>query len=567
MLLLYYTMRKKEIMNIVSSIYGSNEKEISDNILELIFNNKKSTFTKKKFSEKDCFVIVYPDHVQKRKEKSIKTLHNFFVKNINDLINHVHVLPFFPYSSDDGFSVINHYSVRKDLGSWSDINKFSKDYSLMFDAVINHVSAENFWFKRFLLGDLKYSKYFINFNHRPDTSKVFRVREHPLLTAFLVKDKDKKKNKRYVWTTFSKDQVDLDFSNPEVLLEVLKILAFYINKGARAIRLDAVAFLYKDIKDKSINHKKTYEILKLIKIFCQSIDSNVLIVSETNLSYEDNLSYILDKKGADLIYNFTLPPLIFHTFLKKNVRKMYNFLTNMIFSDNFTYLNFTASHDGVGLTPAKDFLNVNDIEHICLHVKSKGGKISYRKKKDKKIAYECNISFRDFFDSSDAFLASQSIMLALKGVPAIYFSSFFGAHNYYDGLKKFGYSRAINREKFSYNKLSSEIFDLKSEKGYIFSRYKRLLDVRRKEKCFSPHASQEVIYIKNNLFILKRSFGKELIYYIVNVSDKKVKLPKEDITRHMGKESLKDIISDRNFSINKDVVLIGYEYLWLKKEK
>ena len=158
------------------------------------------------------------------------------------MVDDIHLLPFYPYSSDDGFSVIDYKQVNPALGTWDDVARVGQNFHLMFDGVINHISAQSAWFKAFLQDDPKYRDYFIVVEGEPDLSQVVRPRTLPLLTEFTTPSGAKK-----VWTTFSADQIDLNYANPEVLLDIIDVLLFYVAHGAELIRLDAIAYLWKEI--------------------------------------------------------------------------------------------------------------------------------------------------------------------------------------------------------------------------------------------------------------------------------------------------------------------------------
>jgi sucrose phosphorylase len=173
------------------------------------------------FSEEDIVLIAYADQFQIKGKKSLKGLEWFANFYLADIFNTIHILPFFPYSSDDGFSVIDYYSVNPAFGDWSDIQVLSKQFRLMFDGVFNHVSRESKWFRSFLSNDPKYSEYFISVNPQADLSTVIRPRTSDLTTRIQTE-----KDEHYLWTTFSADQIDLNFANAEVLLEIIDVLLF-----------------------------------------------------------------------------------------------------------------------------------------------------------------------------------------------------------------------------------------------------------------------------------------------------------------------------------------------------
>jgi hypothetical protein len=215
------------------------------------------------FSERNITLITYGDTLQNPGEAPVKTLHRFLRERLSGSISTVHILPFYPYSSDDGFSVIDYYAVDPQLGTWDDIQHMGSDFRLMFDAVINHMSVQSPWFQAFLSGDVSYAKLFFTATLETDLRNVTRPRATPVLTAFQKADS----TLVHVWTTFSADQVDLDYRDPKTLLRILQVLLFYVEQGAQVLRLDAVAYLWKQAGTTCIHLPETHCVIQLIRLY------------------------------------------------------------------------------------------------------------------------------------------------------------------------------------------------------------------------------------------------------------------------------------------------------------
>ncbi|MCA9930047.1 MAG: hypothetical protein KC419_16305, partial [Anaerolineales bacterium] len=212
------------------------------------------------FSAQDIVLITYGDQVQEPEKAPLQTLAEFCRVWLNGRISTIHILPFYPYSSDDGFSVIDYKAVNPALGSWEDVRSLGSTFNLMFDAVINHISAESDWFQRFLQDDPHYRRYFTIVDPNSDLSSVFRPRALPLLTAVTTPSGPKN-----VWSTFSPDQIDLNYANPDVLLDILDTLIFYVAHGARYIRLDAIGFMWKETGTSCIHLPQTHRTIQLMR--------------------------------------------------------------------------------------------------------------------------------------------------------------------------------------------------------------------------------------------------------------------------------------------------------------
>lgn len=450
-------------------------------------------------SERDVIVIAYGDHLQRAGEPPLRTLHRFLKKRLGDVVSGVHILPFNPYTSDDGFSVVDYRAVNPALGSWDDIARMGQDFRLMFDLVLNHTSVASAWFQGFLSDDPTYREYYLTADPQADLSAVVRPRIHPLLTPF-----ETRAGTRHVWTTFSADQVDLNYANPAVLLEIIDVLLFYVEKGADFIRLDAVAYLWKEIGTSCIHLPQTHAVVQLMRDVLDAAAPWVNLITETNVPHDENISYFGDGlHEAQLVYNFALPPLAVHALQTGYPHALSTWAKDLTTpSARTAFFNFTASHDGIGVRPASGLLSEAEIGRMIETVKRHGGRVSYKTNSDgTQSPYEMNITYFDALSSPDdpqdiavaRFICSQAIMLALGGVPGIYLPGLFGARNWYAGVTLTGHNRAINREKFDADMIERELADPGSLRAQVFSRYVDLLRVRTTHPAFHPNAPQRII--------------------------------------------------------------------------
>ncbi len=530
-------------------------------------------------TERDAILITYADIVQDEGEAGLKSLYAFLDKYVTGAISTVHLLPFFPFSSDDGFSVIDYLAVDKPLGDWSDVSQIGSDFRLMFDAVINHISSRSEWFQGFLGDVAPYHKYFIVVAEGTDLSAVFRPRALPLLTP--VETRSGRKN---VWTTFSAEQIDLDFENPDVLLEIIEILLEYVSKGAEFIRLDAIAYLWKEPGTSCIHLPQTHRVIQLFRSVLDLVAPGVSLITETNVPHKDNVSYFGDGSNeAQLVYNFSLPPLLLHAFHCGQATALSEWADSLSTpSDQTTFFNFTASHDGIGVLPARDILGEDALDAMVSHVESLGGYVSYKSNPDgTRSPYELNMNFLDALEPPDhvqdsveliskRFLVSQAIMLALKGLPGIYFHSLVGSRGWHEGAEASGRVRTINREKLDRSQLEEELSNSSSLRHHVFHGYIRLLKCRARIRAFDPFGDQRVLKINQSLFTVLRTRkgDSSRVLCIHNVSSAKqtIYLDAKDI----GFETvsgIRDIISGREFHRYRTgrfgLTFGPYDFFWL----
>lgn len=479
----------------------------------------KSTYPKlsaskhrERFCERDAILITYGDMVNQPGKRGLRVLADFLRKHVNGAISTVHILPFFPYSSDDGFSVIDYKKVAPELGTWEDVDYLSNDYRLMFDAVINHVSSQSDWFRGYLSNDPDLQEYFITITPEMDLSNVFRPRALPLATRVKTSFGDK-----LVWTTFSADQIDLNYKNPQLLMEVIDVLLYYVRNGAEFIRLDAIAFIWKESGTTCIHLAQAHRIVQLMRTILDIIAPHVSLITETNVPHEENISYFGDGSNeAQMVYNFSLPPLTLHAFYTGNAKALSEWANTLeLPSKQTTFFNFLASHDGIGVTPARGILTQDEITAMGVRVRANGGYISYKNNADgSQSAYELNINYLDALldphheeDLSTfvrRFLCSQAIMLSLQGLPGIYFHSLFGSRNWYQGVEQTGRYRSINRQKPELEHLEEELCNKESLRHMILHGYLDLLKQRTSHPAFHPAAIQKVLFLNASVFSLWR---------------------------------------------------------------
>lgn len=483
-------------------------------------------------SQRDALLITYADQVSTAGQPPLQTLAEFCARHLRGTVSGVHVLPFYPWSSDDGFSVKDFFSVDPRYGDWEHLARLGADFDLMFDAVFNHVSAQGEWFQRFRADDPRYRDFFITVADQPDLSRVVRPRALPLLTEFSTAAGPKK-----VWTTFSADQVDLNLRNPDVLLAVLEALLFYVSRGARFLRLDAIAFLWKEIGTSCLHLPQTHAVIRLMRSVLDEVAPHVRLITETNVPHADNLSYFGDGRNeAQLVYNFALPPLVLHALATGHAEKLTRWAQSLTLpSERVTFFNFLASHDGIGLNPVRGILSDGEIDALVDRTVRHGGFISYKDMPDgSRLPYEMNINYLDALSPPAAgesvemvarkFLSAHAILLSLPGVPGIYFHSLFGSRGDRAGAETSGIPRRINREKLSLTRLENELGEPQSLRAWIWTGLSRLLQIRRAQRAFHPQAAQRIFNVDDRLFAVGR-FSPETDEYVLclhNVSAQRV---------------------------------------------
>ncbi len=536
----------------------------------------------RRLTEEDAILITYGDQFSEPGRPPLQTLAGFLHLNLRGGLSGIHILPFFPYSSDDGFSVMDYKKVNPAIGTWKDIALIGRSFRLMFDGVVNHISRQSKWFQRFLQGEKPYTDYFITVPPDADLSTVVRPRDIPLLTPV-----ETAEGTKYVWATFSSDQIDLNYHNPDVLLEITDVLLFYVEKGADIIRLDAIAYLWKEIGTPCIHLPQTHAMVKLWRAVLDAVAPEVIIITETNVPHEENISYFgsylpetSTSDEAQMVYNFSLAPLTIHSFLTGDATALTEWARGLRSPvPGTTFFNFIASHDGIGVMPAKGILTEAEILALVERTLAHGGRVSYKADRDgSRSVYELNITLYDFLNDPDRpddldvdrFMASQAILLSLAGVPGIYVHSLFGSHNCYRCAEETGRARSLNREKFHIADVEAFLNDPASHQSQVFSAYRRLLEARRKRPAFHPFGRQRVLRVDRRVFAVLRTSpdGLESVLCLANVSDRdlplEVDLPTGEVP---ASGEWHDLLGGGTYTAVRGVLDIGmkpYQSMWLQ---
>ena len=523
------------------------------------------------WDQTDIAMITYGDTLTDGDEKPLQTLLRFLNDHVCGLVSSVHILPFFPWTSDDGFAVLDYSSVNESLGDWCDIRAIADRYRLMGDLVINHCSSRSAWFENFKAGVDPGRDYFMTAEPDDDLDCVVRPRTSPLLMPV-----ETPEGTRHVWCTFSHDQVDFDFRNPRVLEEFVRIIRLHLDNGVRIFRLDAVAFLWKIAGTPSINLQETHEVVRLLRTLIEHAQPDCMIITETNIPNRENLAYFGNANEAHSIYNFSLPPLLIWTLISGKSRYLSQWLMTMPPAQNgTTYFNFLASHDGIGLRPAEGLLGDEEIDQFIDTMQQFGGLVSWRADSGgRRKAYEINIALYDALQGPlegfdhwglARFVCAHALMLALEGIPAFYIHSLLGTRNDHNRVEHTGHNRSINRSQWLYPELEATLGNGDGHHRQVFDRLRDLIGIRRRQPAFHPNATQFTLQMPEGLFGFWRQSmdRRQSIFCIFNISDQPRQLYLSDINLVLT-DHWQDLISKEAYPDGNEVIeMAPYRALWI----
>jgi sucrose phosphorylase len=521
---------RSRVADLVARLYPHRAAEVTDRLVDLVAGRRGPGHPP--LSERTAYLITYGDAVRRPGERPLHTLATVLRDHVGDLVSGVHLLPMFPWTSDDGFAVVDHRQVNPALGSWADVAELAADHDLMFDFVANHVSSSSGWFQGWLAGDPAYGGFFLERDPGFDTSAVVRPRVSPLHHRY----ERPGGGEVEAWTTFGADQVDVNVASPEVLLELTDVLLGYLERGASAIRLDAIGYLWKESGTSSIHLPQTHAVVKVWRAVVDHIAPGTLLLTETNVPHAENVSYFGAGDEAHMVYQFALPPLVLHAFVAGDTTRLSQWASGIgPVGPRMTWFNFLASHDGIGMTPAQGLLDDDEVAALVDRAVAHGGRVSMAARPDgSERVYELNVSYLDALSTpqevgDDALaaakaVAAHSILVSFVGVPAIYYHSLFGSRSDVAGMAASGINRRINRAVLDADTLGEEL-RTDPRRRAVFDGLGRLLRTRAAQPGLAPDASQAVELLDPRVFAVRRAAGTpDELVCVTNVTGDRVRL-------------------------------------------
>jgi len=528
--------------------------QILDNFSEKSLYQEKNDY--KKWDESYSVLITYADGVYKKGEASLVTLRELLNKHFGSLSKVVHILPFLKSTSDGGFAVSSHTSLEERFGNWEDLTSISKNHYLMADLVLNHVSSSHPWVQQFIKCQEPGLSNVYSPSQNLDWKNVTRPRSSSLFSQI-----NTSKGKKLVWTTFGPDQVDLNWLNPKMTIEFLNLIITYLSNGIKWLRLDAVGFIWKEPGTTCLHLPKAHSIVKVLRIFLNSLLKEGVLITETNVPQKENLSYLIPEDEADMAYNFPLPPLLLEAIISSRADILNTWICDWPkLPETTTLFNFTASHDGIGLRALEGLMKEDRIKDLLINCEKRGGLVSHRRLSNgEDKPYELNISWWSAMEDAgrdshrfqyERFLLTQLLVMSLKGIPAFYLPALLASENDIKSFSMTGQRRDLNREKFKLEKLSAVFENPESCANKNLRYLRNAMEVRSRLPQFHPQSEMECLSKKRgDIVVIKRGIGLESVFTIHNMTENKI--------------NYRFTYSESNIFIKKDLNMC--DYLTLKK--
>ena len=481
----------------------------------------------------------------------------------------VHVLPFLASTSDGGFAVSSHDHLELRHGDWSDLAALADGRRLMADLVLNHVSASHPWVQQFLRDEEPGCDCVLEASPDDCWRNVVRPRSSSLFTRL-----QGPAGSREVWTTFGPDQVDLNWRSPAVLLGFTRLLDRMVRHGVRWLRLDAVGFVWKSPGTSCIHLPQAHQIVTLLRLLLDQACVDGVVVTETNVPEQENLSYLRGGNEAHLAYNFPLPPLLLEAVIGGRADLLNVWLNRWPQLPEQTGLvNFTACHDGVGLRPLEGLMPEQRLLQLLISCEQRGGLVSHRRlSSGVEVPYEINISWWSAMADGgidpahlqrQRFLLTQLLLMALPGVPAFYLPALLAEPNDLGRFRRTGQRRDLNRPQFKLEAVERRLEDPDSEANAVVTALRWALEVRRQEPALHPDADLQLLSAgRADLVILRRCHQGKVLVAVHNITESRLTLDRRGL-EGCGEGSWVDCLSERSAPLPPRIQLEPYAVHWL----
>ena len=519
-----------------------------------------------------CVLITYADSVYRQGEATLSTLNELLSKHLCDLSKVVHILPFLKSTSDGGFAVSSYQLLENLFGDWDDLRRISRKHILMADLVLNHISSSHPWVQQFIKSQEPGLSNVFAPSQSLDWDNVIRPRSSSLFSQIITSEGSK-----HVWTTFGPDQVDLNWQNPKLIIDFLNLIVSYINNGVKWLRLDAVGFIWKEPGTTCLHLPKAHLLVKSLKILLLNLLNDGVLITETNVPQNENLSYLLSNDEANMAYNFPLPPLVLEAVITSKADILNSWICDWPkLPQSTTMFNFTASYDGVGLRALEGLMSDERLKDLLINCEKRGGLISHRRlaNGDDK-PYEINISWWSAMEDSsrdskryqhERFILTQLIIMSLKGVPAFYLPALLASDNDIKSFSMSGQRRDLNREKFQLDKLNLTLQNQDSFAKKNITYLSKAMRIRGSLKSFDPSSSMRCLSKDySDLVCIRRGEGDDTILAIHNMTDNKINFLIEEpdiVTTFNNYSEFKDFLTGTKYNTLR-IVLDPFQVVWL----
>lgn len=440
-----------------------------------------------RFTQDDVMILAYPDHIY-ASGPTLEALSAILSERFGALASSLHLLPPFPSTSDWGFAPLDHRTIAPAFGDWSHITALAQRFKLSLDLILNHVASEHGWFQSFLAGRPDAKGLFITVNPGMDFTNVARSRHHPPISNHGAPERP-----LWVWTRYGRDQIDLNWCNPEVLVRFAELIRYYAAKGIVGLRLDALPFIWKEDGTSCSNLPQTIQILRILRRAADLTHPSPYLIAEADTIMGKN-PYVGEAGDlGQLSYRYESAQIVLHMILASSKAIFDPWIDRLAsLAEPGHALNLLTTHDGIYLRPKDPPLPKEALQVLMDRTLAGGGHVIWREVAGEERPYELDITLPDLLDGPDGRMhgrlsAALAVISCLPGIPLLYLGTLLGIRNAYDLVARTGDSRAINRGTLHLDEALERLAG-GNPQSHVVERLSRFLKGRRRLDAFAPHA-------------------------------------------------------------------------------
>ncbi len=537
-----------------------------------------------------CYVDLFADNLE-----GIRSSIPYF-KELG--ITYLHLMPIFKSpvgDNDGGYAISSYRELEADIGTIEELSLLATDLrhhgiSLALDFVFNHTSDEHEWAKKALEGDLEAQQFYRMYPDRtmPDAFERTLVEifpdEHP--GAFSYRTRIKK----WVWTTFHTYQWDLNYENPAVFSAMAEEMLFLANLGVEVLRLDAIAFLWKEMGTNCENLPQAHTIVRAFNSIMQLAAPAVIFKSEA-IVHPDEVGKYISPRECQLSYNPNLMALLWSTLATRDVGLLrHSLLKRYAIPDGCAWVNYIRCHDDIGWAFSDEDaaeVGLNGADHrrflnkfytgvfpgsfargLPFQLNEETGDMRISGSLSSLAGLELALEKEDEKEIEFAIrriLLLQGLTLTLSGIPLLYLGDEIATLNDYEfknDIEKLSDSRWMHRPSMDWIRAESRN-EADSIQGRVFSGFLRLIQVRKQNEAF---AGTEVDFLDTGnsaVLCFLRLYGEHTVMVVVNFSEKEQKVNASRLRQRGMKKIVTDALTGKTIIATQSLDLEPYEFLVL----
>lgn len=529
--------------------------------------------------------------------------HVAYFKNLG--LTYLHLMPLFavrPGNNDGGYAISNYRSVDPRLGTVEDLQGLARDLReagicLVLDFVFNHTSDDHEWAKRAQAGDREYEEFYYIFADRTEPEKYEATLREIFPTVRRGNFTWHDGMRRWVWTTFNSFQWDLNYSNPAVFRAMLEELLFIANTGVDVLRLDAVAFIWKQLGTSCENLPEAHKLIQAFNLVARIATPGLVFKSEAIVHPDEVVKYISPTE-CQISYNPTLMALLWESLATRKISLLTQTLQHRFqLPADTAWVNYLRCHDDIGWTFDDNDANaigVNAYDHRQFLNKFYTGQFPGSFARG--VPFQENLQTGDMrISGTMASLAGleqaveednevlkelairrmlllHGVTLSIGGIPLLYLGEEWGMLNDYDFVKdpaKAGDTRWIHRPKMKWEYLEELNDQIDSGNGSIRKRLFRsiqsLIALRKEVPAFA--GQQMELFATGNEHVLGyvRSRDGHRVTIVANFSERPQIVDGNKLRTVGFGRFFEDIIGKKTIAASRDIQLEPYEILWLQR--